>query len=66
LQAPAKHFAGARAVPSGATCADCYFRQQALCALPLERPCPTFRAAGSALAPPHQPRLVPRTLAAAY
>ena len=30
----------------------------ALCALALERPCPTFRAAGRVLQPPPQPRLV--------
>ena len=35
------------------TCDDCYFRQEALCALRLERPCPTFRASVSG-------RLVPR------
>jgi hypothetical protein len=46
--------------PKTVTCADCYFRQQGLCALALEHTCPTFRAAGSALAPPPQPRLVPR------
>jgi hypothetical protein len=45
------------------TCDDCYFRQEGLCALPGNVPCPTFRAmAGGALAPPPQPRLVPRTL----
>ena len=27
------------------TCQDCYFHRHALCALALERPCPTFRAA---------------------
>ena len=47
------------------TCADCYFRQNALCALVVERPCPTFRAAKALLAPPAQPQLVPRPLAAA-
>jgi hypothetical protein len=47
------------------TCDDCYFRQQSLCALALERPCPTFRPAGRMLVPPHQPRLVPRTVGAA-
>lgn len=48
-----------------ATCNDCYFRRQGLCALPSERPCPTFRTvAEGALAPPKQPRLVARPLAA--
>ncbi len=45
------------------SCADCYFRQASLCALVLERPCPTFRhhSRGS-LVPPRQPRLVPPSL----
>jgi hypothetical protein len=43
-----------------ATCDDCYFRRAGLCALSPETPCPTFRAAGRALAPPPQPRLVAR------
>jgi hypothetical protein len=48
------------------TCDDCYFRQGGLCALTGNVPCPTFRATASgALAPPPQPRLVPRPLAAA-
>jgi hypothetical protein len=43
------------------TCADCYFRRAGLCALILERPCPTFRAhVNGSLAPPPQPRLVPQ------
>jgi hypothetical protein len=42
------------------TCHDCYFHRHALCALALERPCPTFRAAEKVLAPPQQPRLIPR------
>jgi hypothetical protein len=47
-----------------ATCDDCYFRQEALCALRLERPCPTFRAAVRGdLVPPKQARLVARPLA---
>jgi hypothetical protein len=50
---------------AGSTCADCYFRQAGLCALPGEVPCPTFRlAARGSLTPPRQPRLVPRSLAA--
>ena len=49
---------------AGATCAECYFRQAGLCALPGEVPCPTFRlAARGTLTPPRQPRLVPRSLA---
>jgi hypothetical protein len=46
-----------------ATCSDCYFRKAGLCALPGEAICPTFRlrTAGS-LAPPQQPRLVPRAI----
>jgi len=49
-----------------ATCSDCYFRKEGLCALPGETPCPTFRAARKgALVPPRQPMLVPlRQLAA--
>jgi len=48
------------------TCKDCYFHRAGLCALPGETTCPTFRlhATGS-LAPPRQPRLVPRGLPAA-
>lgn len=46
------------------TCSDCYFRRAGLCALPGETICPTFRAsAAGRLAPPLQPRLVPRALA---
>ncbi len=43
-----------------ATCEDCYFRREGLCALPGDTPCPTFRAATGSLAPPVQPRLVLR------
>ena len=45
-----------------ASCNDCYFRREGLCALPGETPCPTFRAvtAGGQLLPPRQPRLVLR------
>lgn len=51
---------GDRRVP---TCDDCYFRQEALCALPGDRPCPTFRAAARAgLNPPAQPPLIARSL----
>ena len=43
-----------------ATCGDCYFRRAGLCALALERPCPTFRAdTRGSLVPPRQARLVP-------
>jgi hypothetical protein len=49
---------------TNATCSDCYFRRAGLCALPGETVCPTFRAhAMGTLAPPPQPRLVPRSLA---
>jgi hypothetical protein len=48
------------------TCSDCYFRREALCALPGETPCPTFRAVTrGAIVPPRQPQLVPRPLAGA-
>jgi hypothetical protein len=48
-----------------ATCSDCYFRRAGLCALPGETTCPTFRLESrGALAPPVQPQLVPRPLAA--
>ena len=44
-----------------ATCDDCYFRREGLCALPGNVPCPTFRAATVGhLDPPAQPRLVLR------
>ena len=49
--------------PRGASCADCYFRRAGLCALPGDKPCPTFRVgACGTLVPPPQPRLVPRSL----
>jgi hypothetical protein len=45
------------------TCDDCYFRREALCALPGETVCPTYRAAtAAALVPPRHPQLVPRPL----
>jgi hypothetical protein len=48
------------------TCDDCYFRRAGLCALSGNVVCPTFRAMKSgSLAPPLQPRLVPRTVQAA-
>ena len=47
-----------------ATCEDCFFRREALCALPGNDPCPTFRASVTGtLAPPKQARLVPLQLA---
>jgi hypothetical protein len=47
------------------TCQDCYFHKAGLCALLLERPCPTFRhAERGVLDPPRQPQLVPRPLSA--
>ena len=48
-----------------ATCDDCYFHRHGLCALALDRPCPTFRAAGQTLEPPRQPMLVARASLAA-
>jgi hypothetical protein len=36
------------------SCEDCYFRQNLLCALELDKPCPTFRAAAEGLTPPQQ------------
>ena len=66
MQAPSRHSAATGSIPKGATCADCYFRRQALCALAVEHPCPTFRAAGRMLEPPQQARLVPRVVAVAY
>ena len=54
---------GGRGALSGraeATCEDCYFRQEGLCALLLQAPCPTFRLARrGTLVPPKQARLVP-------
>jgi hypothetical protein len=48
---------------AGTSCAECYFRQAGLCALPGDAPCPTFRlATRGSLTPPRQPRLVPRAL----
>ena len=42
------------------TCQDCYFHRHGLCALALDRPCPTFRPAGVMLKPPPQAPLVAR------
>ena len=35
-------------------CDDCYFKQNMLCALNLDAPCPTFRPAERGLAPERQ------------
>ena len=43
------------------SCEDCYFRQNMLCALPLDEPCPTFRPAERGLAPEQQLSFVFRT-----
>jgi hypothetical protein len=49
-----------------ASCSDCYFRREGLCALPGEAICPTFRAyAVGRLVPPLQPPLVARPLVSA-
>jgi hypothetical protein len=46
-------------------CKDCYFHQEALCALQLDAPCPTFRlGVQGALRPPIQAPLVQRTAVA--
>ena len=45
---------------SDISCGDCYFRQEGLCALATETPCPTFRLAGRGrLTPPRQAQLMP-------
>ncbi len=44
-----------------ATCEDCFFRQNMLCALDLDKPCTTFRAADRGLAPDRQLAFVFRT-----
>jgi hypothetical protein len=45
-------------------CTDCYFYQEALCALRLDDPCPTFRlGAKGTLTPPVQAPLIQRTAA---
>ena len=46
-----------------ASCSDCYFRHAALCALLLDKPCPTFRHySRGAFAPPQPVRLTPPPL----
>ena len=42
-------------------CEDCYFRQNMLCALELEAPCPTYRPADRGLKPERQLAFVFRT-----
>ena len=44
-----------------ARCEDCFFRQNELCALNLEKPCTTFRPAERGLAPERQLAFVFRT-----
>lgn len=41
-----------------ASCEDCFFRANMLCALELDAPCATFRPAAAELEPPPQLRLV--------
>jgi hypothetical protein len=36
------------------SCDDCFFRQNMLCALKLDGPCPTYRPAAQGLAPQRQ------------
>ena len=43
------------------TCDTCFFRQNMLCALNLDEPCPTFRPAERNLAPERQLAFVFRT-----
>jgi hypothetical protein len=47
--------------PKPVRCEDCYFHQNMLCALNLDKPCPTFRAAERGLAPERQLAFVFRT-----
>lgn len=50
---------------SDVTCDDCYFRRAGLCAIPEDRPCPTFRHhRRGTLVPPPQARLIARQLKA--
>jgi hypothetical protein len=44
-----------------ATCENCYFRQNILCALDLAGPCPTYRPAERGLEPERQLSFVFRT-----
>ena len=43
------------------SCEDCYFRQNMLCALQVDNPCPTFRDAERGLKPERQLAFVFRT-----
>jgi hypothetical protein len=43
------------------TCDGCFFRQNMLCALKLDAPCPTYRPAERGLAPERQLAFVFRT-----
>jgi hypothetical protein len=43
------------------TCEDCYFKQNMLCALNLDAPCPTYRPADRGLRPERQLAFVFRT-----
>ena len=43
------------------TCADCYFKQNMLCALKLTGPCTTYRSAAHGLRPERQLAFVFRT-----
>ncbi len=49
------------AKPKRATCENCYFRQNMLCALDLPGPCPTYRPAERGLRPERQLSFVFRT-----
>jgi len=44
----------AKAKAKCVSCDDCYFRQNMLCALGLDSPCPTFRPAERGLRPERQ------------
>ena len=44
-----------------ASCADCFFGKNMLCALNLDRPCPTYRPADRGLKPERQLAFVFRT-----
>jgi hypothetical protein len=67
MQDGARLFAGEplreTAVPKNkkASCDDCFFRRNMLCALQLEGPCSTFRPADRNLAPARQLAFVFRT-----
>ena len=53
-------------VSRAVSCDGCYFRQELLCALKTDTPCPTFRATvGRGIAAPQQAQLIPVTRPAA-